>query len=524
MNSSNTEQVIHFDHLEETELTLNDLKKYLLKEKNEFLNNLIPLPSKEDTVRHYKIIKPLEYASKIYQEAKEEHDSFMMQIHEREKEIMNEEHPYKTDEYENTKFYYPMMKFKDFIRRYHNIIKKSRVLCYKLEYDIKDIISLEEKKVRLSAEVSKHLFKGDSLEYIVTDNNINECDYFQELSMRRYWFFRFSLFHKLKYYLKKESTDFKQDALNNLSALEINNSSSKTPENLEQKEIQLYTDNENDKKVYTNEIMGTNVIEHKNIRETVPEEEIKYYTLSDDELLKENEQALKEKLDKFKNNNIVKAAVLEDFKPILLTRELWFSVSPEDISAFMAEHSYKKLSDNGKTRLKGISMDITCGSGMDAMYLSKYWDSVIAVDISLENLYCAFKNAQNYGVLDKISFIKNDFNDPIFHQTFKEIYKGKLDFIYSSPPWLGPTYSELKSYDVDNHLGMEGMSNLLNKCLMLTDNCCFLLPKNSSIDQLISIARFHYKKIDPPVKIIYVSLDGKTKGVLAFFGEKLCVN
>lgn len=524
MNKSTTEQVIYFDHLEKTKLTLNDLKKYLLKEKNEFLKNLIPLPSKEDTVRHYKIIKPLEYASKLYKNAKEEHDTFMKKIQEREEEIMIEEHPYKADEYKHIKYNYPMMEFKEYIRRYHNIIIDTKDECYKLEYDIKDLISLEEKQARLSAEVSKHLLNGDSLEYIVTDNNINECDYFQELSMRRYWFFRFSLFHKLKLYLKKERTSFKQDALENFSGMDAKNSSSNKLENMELNKIQLSSEDEDNTMLHTNEKMGTNVIEHKDIKERVPADEIKYYILGDDELLTENEQALKEKLENFKNNNIVKAAILEDFKPILLTRELWFSVSPEDISAFMAEYSYKKLSDNGKTKLKGISMDITCGSGMDAMYLSKYWDSVIAVDISLENLYCAFKNAQNYGVLDKLSFIKNDFNDPIFHQTFKEIYKGKLDFIYSSPPWLGPNYSELMSYDVDNHLGMEGMSNLLNKCLLLTDNCCFLLPKNSSLDQLISIARFHYKKLDPPVKIIYVSLDGKTKGLLAFFGEKLCSN
>lgn len=161
---------------------------------------------------------------------------------------------------------------------------------------------------------------GESLEYIVTDNNINECDYFQELSMRRYWFFRFSLFHKLKFYLKKDCTDFKQDVLNNLSASETNDSSSNKPEDLEQKETEPSPDNENNKMMPTNEKMGTNVIEHTDIKETVPEEEIKYYTLSDDELLKENEQTLKEKLEKFKNNNIVKAAILEDFKPILLTR------------------------------------------------------------------------------------------------------------------------------------------------------------------------------------------------------------
>lgn len=59
---------------------------------------------------------------------------------------MNEEHPYRTDEYENTKYNYPMMKFKHYIKRYHNIIKKSKTECYRLEYDINDLISLEEKK------------------------------------------------------------------------------------------------------------------------------------------------------------------------------------------------------------------------------------------------------------------------------------------------------------------------------------------------------------------------------------------
>ncbi|KAL6933445.1 uncharacterized protein HGUI_02887 [Hanseniaspora guilliermondii] len=522
MYYSTTDQVIYFDHLENTELTLHDLKRYLLKEKNDFLKTLIPLPSKEDTVRHYKIVKPREYAVKLYEDAKEDHDSFMMEIHEREREILNEEHHRKAELYESIQYNHKMMKFRQYLKKHHNLLRKSKDIYYEFDYDIKDLISLEEKKARLGAKISKHLFSGHSLEYIVTDNNINECDYFQEISMRRYWFFRFSLFHKLKYYLKNDETDFKKDALNKLSASETNDPNLEKPEDLEEKEKQAYSSSEDNTSESIEWNMGVTIIEHPDIKETVPEEDKKYYTLSDDDILKENEQALQRNLDKFKSNNIVKATILEDFKPILLSRELWFSVSPEDIAAFMSEYSYKKLSDNGKTKLKGISMDITSGSGMDAMHLSKYWDNVIAVDISLENLYCSFKNAQNYGVLDKISYINNDFNDPVFLQTFKEIYKDKVDFIYSSPPWLGPTYSELMSYDVDNHLGMDGLSNLLNKCLMLTENCCFLLPKNSSIDQLISIARFHYKKIDPPIKVIYVSLDGKTKGLLAFFGEKLC--
>ncbi|OBA28024.1 hypothetical protein HANVADRAFT_12536, partial [Hanseniaspora valbyensis NRRL Y-1626] len=134
-------------------------------------------------------------------------------------------------------------------------------------------------------------------------------------------------------------------------------------------------------------------------------------------------------------------------------------------------------------------MDITGGSGLDSISLSRYWPKVIAVDINMENLYSSFKNAQNYNVVDKISFIHNDFNDPVFFTLFKKIYKGKVDFIYSSPPWSGPSYGELKLYDVDEHLGMGGLTSLLRKTLQLTNNCCFFLPKNSSVNQIMTIAR-----------------------------------
>lgn len=563
-----SEEFKTFDHLENETISLHDLKTYLKKEKHDFMNTLIPLYSIKDTLRVNKRFYQLEDVKTLYAEGIEDQMKVIDKVQKFEKSIVEEEGFLTLKQYEKKKINFSRMKKDDFLRRFYNIDKDAEGRYYRITYDMNSLISLEEKMKRLGAEVSKCLFKGESLAYIVSDNNVNESDYFSQLHMRRYWHFRFNLFHKLKFYLKHVDTDFSQEFAQNALAMDglneykenqkiedINSGQTVSEVNVLQSNLSIrnsdkyvelddilpddpYANEHNENKMarrssvdfdreevlLNNELTKPKIIENPDIQTIMPEEDLKYYVLDDDEILQENEELLKKNLEIFKNNNIVKDTVLHDFNPILLTGELWFSVTPEDISAFIADYCYKKLSNNGTLKLKGIAMDITCGSGLDSIYLCKYWEKVLAVDINIDNLYSAFKNAQNYDVLDQLSFIHNDFNDPVFHNIFKKIYKGKVDFIYSSPPWCGPSYGELKVYDVDEHLGMDGLSSLLRKTLLLTNNCCFLLPKNASINQLISIARIHYRKSDPPVKIIYVSLDGKTKGLLALFGKKLTGN
>lgn len=561
-----SEEYKTFDHLENERISIDQLKSYLKKEKQEFLDTIIPLHSIKDTLRVNKRFYQLDDVKRLYAEGIEDQMKVIEKVQKFEKKIVEEEGFLTLKQYDKKKINFSRMKRDDFLRRFYNIEKDEEGRYFKITYDMNSLISVDEKIRRLGADVSKCLFKGESLSYIVSDNNLNESDYFSLLHMRRYWHFRFNLFHKLKFYLKHVDTDFSQEFSTNQPVIEGENeypdstsvsgysnegSAAETHipkhENAFIRDPEQYVelddilpddpyanqqtenkygrrssiDFERDDVLLNSELTKPRVIENPDIKTTMTEEDVKYYSLSDDEILKENEDSLNKNLKIFEKNNIVKGTVLEDFNPILLTGELWFSVTPEDISAFIADYCYKKLSNNGTLKLKGIAMDITCGSGLDSIYLCKYWEKVLAVDINMDNLYSAFKNAQNYDVLDKLSFIHNDFNDPVFHNIFKKIYKGKVDFIYSSPPWCGPSYGELKVYDVDEHLGMDGLSSLLRKTLLLTNNCCFLLPKNASINQLISIARIHYKKSDPPVKIIYVSLDGKTKGLLALFGKKL---
>ncbi|KAL6925431.1 hypothetical protein ACO0SA_000027 [Hanseniaspora valbyensis] len=550
--------------LENDTIQLNEFKEYLKNEKKEFMEHIIPIFSINDlrTINKNYINKKV--VNDLYTKSKEFEQNFFHKIQKYEATIAEKECKLDPLEYDKKKVDYIRVTKANFLKRFYNIYSTENRpnTFYKLHYELEDLISLEEKWDKLGKEISKVLFTGRILEYIVTDDNITECDFFKDPPNIRYWSFRFHLFHNLRKYLKKgelsnpESQYFfhqeERTALVNellkkndsqkeeenmnkdtfIQDSEINNENEELkedniPSDFQKSDKPLLLDSEDVCMDDDEEEEDDEKEEHdddsetKNFSDEKTNGDTEYYNGTDDEILLRNELELIKNLNHHKNNNIIKNTILNDFKPIYLTDELWFSVTPEDISLFMADYCHKKMSNNGTTKLKGIAMDITGGSGLDSISLSRYWPKVIAVDINMENLYSSFKNAQNYNVVDKISFIHNDFNDPVFFTLFKKIYKGKVDFIYSSPPWSGPSYGELKLYDVDEHLGMDGLTSLLRKTLQLTNNCCFFLPKNSSVNQIMTIARFHFQKTNPPVKIIYASLKGKTKGALVLFGKKL---
>lgn len=539
-------------------ISLQELKDYLKKEKQEFLRSLIPIYSSADLTKINRKYINKKVVNDLYTKSKEFEQKFLYKIQKYEMSVTERECKQSPSNYENKKPEQIKVSKPDFLKRFYNIYSsegKSNSF-YKLEYSFDDLISLDEKWAKLSKEVSKVLFTGQTLEYVVTDDNITECAFFQDPPNIRYWAFRFHLFHNLRTYLNSTGSSnlgspfyFEQDERATIINEMLKQNAEKALENEqseseegnedfrnedamvdgEDPEDKMFVD-ENGSLEPENSFAGiqetqtlASTVQNKSLlgdeKENNPDDD--YYSGSDDSILLKNEYILLKNLNKHKDNNVIKNAILNDFKPIYLTNELWFSVTPEDISMFIADYCYKKMSNNGATKLRGIAMDITGGSGLDSISLSRYWPKVIAIDINMENLYSGFKNAQNYNCQDKLSFIHNDFTDPVFFNLFKKIYKGKIDLIYSSPPWSGPSYGELKLYDVDEHLGMGGLSSLLRKTLQLTNNCCFFLPKNSSVNQIMTIARFHFQKTKPPVKIIYVSLRGKTKAALVLFGKKL---
>lgn len=540
--------------LDNDEISLSEFKEYLKKEKQEFMATIIPIFSTDDLKKINRKYINKKVVNELYSKSKEFEQMFFNKIQKYEISVTEKECKFNPMEYGKKKVSYIRVTKPNFLKRFYNIYTTDDKpnTFYKLEYQLDDLISLDEKWDKLSKEVSKVLFSGQTLEHIVTDDNITECDFFQDPPNTRYWTFRFHLFHNLRKYLNYSGSSnsgsqffFDQEERATIISEILKKNSDKKPfeedlfeseqcEDENMKNCKSDQDDENIEDMVSSDLKqeltnlavysdDVGISEKDNLSEKSVEEneEDDYYNGTDDSILLKNELELIKNLNKHKNNNIIKDAILNDFKPIYLTNELWFSVTPEDISMFMADYCYKKMSNNGENKLKGIAMDITGGSGLDSISLSRYWPKVISIDINMENLYSGFKNAQNYNAHDKLSFIHNDFNDPVFFNLFKKIYKGKIDFIFSSPPWSGPSYGELKLYDVDEHLGMDGLTSLLRKTLQITNNCCFFLPKNSSVNQIMTIARFHFQKTKPPVKIIYVSLRGKTKGALVLFGKKL---
>ncbi|KAL1246374.1 Trimethylguanosine synthase [Trichinella spiralis] len=156
---------------------------------------------------------------------------------------------------------------------------------------------------------------------------------------------------------------------------------------------------------------------------------------------------------------------------IALDRESWYSVTPEKIAKHIAK------------RCKFASVvDAFCGAGSNAIHFSLAGLKVTAVDIDPEKIKLAKHNAAIYGVQDSIEFLCAD---------FMKIYKNlSADFVFLSPPWGGPEYLNHDVYDD-----------------------CLLLPRNSSILQIIHLAE--------PGTVIEVEknyLNYRFKSLTVYFG------
>ncbi|XP_050547878.1 trimethylguanosine synthase-like [Daktulosphaira vitifoliae] len=104
----------------------------------------------------------------------------------------------------------------------------------------------------------------------------------------------------------------------------------------------------------------------------------------------------------------------------MMDNESFYSVCPEILSTHIA------------LRCPGlyVAMDPFCGAGGNIIQLAKRYKQVIAVDNDANKLEFAKRNAEIYGVREKITFILGDFFE--IAETLKK-YKPRV--IVTSPPW-----------------------------------------------------------------------------------------
>lgn len=179
---------------------------------------------------------------------------------------------------------------------------------------------------------------------------------------------------------------------------------------------------------------------------------------------------------------------------VKMDRESWFSVTPERIAEHIAE----------RCRCDVI-VDGFCGVGGNAIQFAFTCSHVIAIDIDPIKVEYARHNAQVYGVEDHIEFIVGDYMQVVPHLK-------AVDVVFLCPPWGGPDYLKSKVFDVEK---MEiKASSLFSVARKVTNNIAFFIPRNTSAEQLGSLAAPHgYVEVEQNI------LNNKLKTITAYYGE-----
>jgi hypothetical protein len=74
---------------------------------------------------------------------------------------------------------------------------------------------------------------------------------------------------------------------------------------------------------------------------------------------------------------------------------------------------------------------------------------VIAIDIDPVKIACARRNAELYGVANRIEFLVGDYLTLVPHLK-------AVDVVFLSPPWGGPAYSSTSVFDLQSMSPLNG--------------------------------------------------------------------
>lgn len=195
--------------------------------------------------------------------------------------------------------------------------------------------------------------------------------------------------------------------------------------------------------------------------------------------------------------------------PIYMTHELWYSVTPEKLASFLAKFVQACL-PNAKRIL-----DVFCGGGGNTIQFAKLFPKVYGVDMSIEHLYCTYKNAITYEVQDRIWLKYGNWLDMARKDKFKKL---NIDCVFASPPWGGPNFSKQKVYNLETSLIPAGLTELLEGFLKISPNVIMFLPRNSNLEQISRTTRA-VLGADALCKVVYMKEDGYLKAICCFWGK-----
>ncbi|GAQ92044.1 hypothetical protein KFL_009090040 [Klebsormidium nitens] len=183
---------------------------------------------------------------------------------------------------------------------------------------------------------------------------------------------------------------------------------------------------------------------------------------------------------------------------VRLDPEGWYSVTPEAIAVHHAKRCARR-----------VVIDAFAGVGGNAIQMATTADWVIAVDLDPGRLALAEHNAGVYGVRDKIEFVAGDF--------LRLAPTLRADALFLSPPWGGPEYSLVETYDLDTMLEPVSGVELFKAALQVTSNIALFLPRNVDVKQLQELAWLASPPLPCEIESNY--LCGKLKCITAYYGD-----
>ncbi|KFD56356.1 hypothetical protein M513_02811 [Trichuris suis] len=150
-------------------------------------------------------------------------------------------------------------------------------------------------------------------------------------------------------------------------------------------------------------------------------------------------------------------------------------------------------------------VDAFCGVGGNTIQFARYCRRVIAIDIDPVKIKCARRNAEIYGVSDRIEFLCADFFVVAPHLD--------ADVVFLSPPWGGPSYQLSSTFNI---LKMDTMQNhsIFQVASVITKNIVYFVPRNSSVCNILELAGK-----GEVVEVEQNFLNGKLKTVTIYFGN-----
>ncbi|GMH13816.1 hypothetical protein Nepgr_015657 [Nepenthes gracilis] len=182
---------------------------------------------------------------------------------------------------------------------------------------------------------------------------------------------------------------------------------------------------------------------------------------------------------------------------VKMDEEGWFSVTPEPI----ARHQASRCGC-------GIVIDCFAGVGGNAIQFAKRSNHVIAIDIDPKKIEYTQHNAHIYGVEGQIDFVIGD--------SFLLARKLKADTVFLSPPWGGPDYCKVRTYDIEMLKPHDGQF-LFDTFKEVAPRLVMFLPRNVNLNQLAELSL----SVNPPwsLEVEKNFLNGKLKAVTAYFSR-----